>query len=96
MTGPWDDLIRDFFNRVDDHLTREFLHPKLRAAGVEDAESYEVVYEEDHDHYLSTACHHGQHAYCQADTGAAGTKVPGKCKFCPAKCSCHCHLKETT
>jgi hypothetical protein len=45
-----------------------------------------------HEHdYLSTACLHGQHTYCQSDSGAAGAKIPGKCKFCPALCSCECH-----
>lgn len=41
--------------------------------------------------YLSTSCFHGQHAYCQSDTGAAGTKTPAQCKFCAAPCSCWCH-----
>lgn len=44
--------------------------------------------------YLSTACLHGQHDYCNACTGVAGTKVPGTCKFCGAPCRCRhpgCH-----
>ena len=59
--------------------------------------------DDDHD-YLSTACHHGDlvlpdgrtgHGYCQSDTGHAGAKTPGDCKFCGAKCTCPCH-KTTT
>lgn len=42
-------------------------------------------------HYLSTGCLHGRHAYCQGKTGQAGAKVPARCKFCPATCSCDCH-----
>lgn len=41
--------------------------------------------------YLSTGCLHGQHTYCQSDTGAAGTKIPAQCKFCNARCVCVCH-----
>lgn len=41
--------------------------------------------------YLSTGCFHGDHAYCQSDTGAAGTKTPAQCKFCAAPCVCTCH-----
>jgi hypothetical protein len=41
--------------------------------------------------YLSTACLHGEHGYCQSNTGAAGTKVPAECKFCAAPCVCPCH-----
>ncbi|GAB2696608.1 hypothetical protein [Kitasatospora kifunensis] len=50
--------------------------------------------------YLSTGCLHGDmvlpdgrtgHAYCQSDTGAAGTKTPAVCKFCGAPCRCDCH-----
>lgn len=41
--------------------------------------------------YLSTGCLHGEHAYCQANTGAAGTKTPAQCKFCTAPCVCDCH-----
>lgn len=41
--------------------------------------------------YLSTACLHGQHTYCQAKIGNQGEKQPGTCKFCPAQCICECH-----
>jgi hypothetical protein len=50
--------------------------------------------------YLSTGCLHGDltlpdgrtgHEYCQGDTGHAGTKQPGQCKFCAAPCRCDCH-----
>ena len=37
---------------------------------------------ERHD-YVSTACQHDLHDRCR--------KV---CKFCPAKCRCHCHAAE--
>jgi hypothetical protein len=45
--------------------------------------------------YLSTACLHGEHGYCQAATGSNGTtqwdKAPASCKFCGAPCTCPCH-----
>lgn len=41
--------------------------------------------------YLSTGCLHGEHAYCQAKTGAVGAKTPATCKFCAAPCVCECH-----
>lgn len=41
--------------------------------------------------YLSTACHHAQHDYCQAATGRVGPKKPAVCKFCGAPCRCECH-----
>lgn len=44
--------------------------------------------------YLSTGCLHGNHGYCQGKTGAVGAKVPGKCKFCDARCVCECHQGE--
>jgi hypothetical protein len=44
----------------------------------------------EHD-YLSTACLHGEHGYCQGTEGQAGPKTPGKCKFCDAACRCACH-----
>jgi hypothetical protein len=46
--------------------------------------------------YLSTGCLHGQHDYCQADTGKSGAKTPSVCKWCPAKCVCPCHREEAT
>lgn len=47
-------------------------------------------------HYLSTACHHQRHDYCQATTGHAGPKTPAQCKFCAAPCTCPCHTPEGT
>ncbi|MEV8477877.1 hypothetical protein [Streptomyces sp. NPDC051173] len=41
--------------------------------------------------YLSTGCLHGDHEYCNGNTGANGTKVPASCKFCAAPCQCACH-----
>lgn len=41
--------------------------------------------------YLSTSCHHGEHAYCQSHTGLSGAKRAGFCKFCDARCTCRCH-----
>jgi hypothetical protein len=41
--------------------------------------------------YLSTGCLHGEHGYCQSNTGAAGAKIPAQCKFCAAPCRCRCH-----
>lgn len=45
--------------------------------------------------YFSTSCHHGDHTYCQRETGLLGNKIPGVCKFCKAPCVCSCHRKET-
>jgi hypothetical protein len=50
----------------------------------------EVVEENGH-RYLSTGCLHGDHDYCKAPTGAAGSKTPASCKFCRSKCVCGCH-----
>jgi hypothetical protein len=46
--------------------------------------------------YLSTSCFHGNHTYCQSETGLIGNKVPARCKFCsaPCLCSCHAHVKN--
>lgn len=41
--------------------------------------------------YLSTGCLHGDHAYCKSMTGLNGSKRPGECKHCGAKCQCGCH-----
>lgn len=41
--------------------------------------------------YLSTACWHGDHDYCNSMTGYGGEKRPGRCKFCDAHCRCECH-----
>jgi hypothetical protein len=46
--------------------------------------------------YLSTGCLHGEHAYCQSNTGASGAKSPAQCKFCAAPCRCSCHLDAET
>lgn len=56
---------------------RAFLHPAARTA--------------DEHTYLSTACLHGEHGYCQHHTGLSGAKTPGVCKFCAAPCVCPCH-----
>ncbi len=46
-----------------------------------------------HNVYLSTACLHGNHDYCNQSTRVDGTaKQPGQCKFCPSKCVCDCHI----
>lgn len=45
--------------------------------------------------YLSTACLHGEHEYCQgAVTREGEEKIPGKCKFCDSKCCCVCHWSD--
>jgi hypothetical protein len=47
--------------------------------------------------YLSTGCWHGEHDYCKSMTGYGGSKRPGRCKFCDARCRCECHSEfETT
>lgn len=45
--------------------------------------------------YLSTGCRHGEHGYCQSNTGSQGQKVPAQCKFCASKCVCSCHAPGT-
>jgi hypothetical protein len=57
----------------------------------------QVVAHEGGEHiYLSTACLHGQHGYCKADTtGTGGPKIAARCKFCPSECVCDCHEEET-
>lgn len=45
--------------------------------------------------YLSTACLHGQHLYCQNKVGADGQKKPAECKWCTARCICECHRLKT-
>ncbi len=61
-------------------------------------------------HYLSTACLHQLHTYCDAPTvpregeyqlaapsysaGPGDPKNPARCKFCGAKCICPCHHDE--
>lgn len=42
--------------------------------------------------YLSTACLHQRHDYCNAMTGVQGTKRPAQCKWCEARCRCDCHV----
>jgi hypothetical protein len=42
-------------------------------------------------YYLSTGCLHGEHDYCQSNTGLCGAKTPSKCKWCAARCVCPCH-----
>jgi hypothetical protein len=43
-------------------------------------------------YYLSTACLHQLHSYCQATVNESGeAKKAGSCKFCSAPCICPCH-----
>ncbi len=43
-------------------------------------------------YYLSTACLHQIHTYCQARENECGEqKKPAQCKFCAAPCICPCH-----
>jgi hypothetical protein len=44
-----------------------------------------------HHQYLSTGCLHGEHDYCQSNTGLGGAKTPAQCKFCASPCICGCH-----
>lgn len=44
--------------------------------------------------YFSTSCFHGDHNYCQGETGLLGNKVPASCKFCGAPCTCVCHADK--
>lgn len=46
-------------------------------------------------YYLSTACLHQLHSYCQAAENECGEeKEPGQCKFCASACICPCHRDE--
>lgn len=69
-------LLRHTLNNLDNHRTT----PDNPPASDDVAHSY-----------LSTGCHHGEHAYCQGKTGQAGPKKPATCKFCDAPCVCPCH-----
>lgn len=53
----------------------------------------QIIYMSEHT-YLSTACYHGDHDYCNSMTGYNGAKRPGQCKFCEAKCVCTCHHRQ--
>lgn len=44
--------------------------------------------------YFSTSCFHGDHNYCQRETGLLGNKTPAVCKFCKAPCVCVCHAQR--
>lgn len=49
--------------------------------------------------YLSTACLHGRHGYCQSKTGSnpvgqTWVKNPAVCKFCKSPCTCPCHRTD--
>lgn len=46
--------------------------------------------------YLSTACFHDRHEYCQGvrgynEVGDTWVKRPAQCKFCDSACVCACH-----
>lgn len=53
--------------------------------------------------YISTACLHDRHDYCQSPQGHSSDgfrqveydKQPAQCKFCEAPCICECHTEET-
>ncbi len=50
-----------------------------------------------HRWYFSTSCRHTEHEHCRSTVSAhGGTKKPGTCKWCPTRCLCPCHPKETT
>jgi hypothetical protein len=44
--------------------------------------------------YFSTSCFHGDHNYCQKESGLIGIKTPAVCKFCSAPCVCVCHAQK--
>lgn len=80
----WDDLsdrARWYLENFDELTLAEMLAAGDRAS------------HPDTHRYLSTSCLHGEHSYCQSNTGAAGTKTPAQCKFCAAPCVCDCHAK---
>jgi hypothetical protein len=53
--------------------------------------AYNGYVEQSGHRYLSTGCRHGEHGYCQSNTGSQGDKRPAECKFCGSKCVCSCH-----
>lgn len=57
--------------------------------------AYNGFIEQSGHRYLSTGCRHGEHGYCQSNTGSQGQKKPAECKFCAAKCVCSCHMPGT-
>jgi hypothetical protein len=52
-----------------------------------------IVHSPDPHIYLSTACLHGDHAYCQVEARRydGSTKTAATCKFCASPCICPCH-----
>lgn len=68
-------------------LRRPASNPAARGGVVCELPLRDVVHD-----YLSTACLHGEHGYCQgAARLAGGSKSPGCCTFCGAPCRCSCH-----
>jgi hypothetical protein len=57
--------------------------------------AYNGYIEQSGHRYLSTGCRHGEHSYCQSNTGSQGQKLPAQCKFCASKCVCSCHSPGT-
>lgn len=72
--------------RLRDVVAYYAKHPEQLAEMVAAQESGVAVH-----HYLSTACLHELHDYCQSQVGFDGAKRPGRCKFCDAPCVCSCH-----
>lgn len=59
------------------------------------AQRGDICHVENDDHvYLSTACLHKDHKYCQSGIGQSGQKTPKVCKFCSAPCICDCHKEN--
>jgi hypothetical protein len=66
--------------------------PLWRASARNAITAYNGYIEQSGHRYLSTGCRHGEHGYCQSNTGSQGDKRPAECKFCAAKCVCSCHF----
>lgn len=63
---------------------------KLRTA--EEAERGAPFFVNGEHYYLSTSCFHGLHSHCRSAVNIDDEdKIPGTCKYCPAKCICVCH-----
>lgn len=66
--------------------------PLWRAVACNAMVAYNGYIEHTGHRYLSTGCRHGEHGYCQSNTGSQGQKIPAQCKFCASPCVCSCHF----
>jgi hypothetical protein len=91
--SDWD-LVRRFFDRVA-RIAEDYFPNRGDWDPFTVGHGGDILHiDGDHHVYLSTSCHHGDHEYCQSNTGLCGQKAPGVCKFCAAQCICDCHPEK--